>query len=913
VAAPSGSDPHDRWRALWTWDHTGRGTHFNNCAYQAHCAFDVYLKDGRVVREEQAADYAALRDGVPDVNPRGCQKGCQYSALMYGDARVTQPLKRKGPRGSGAWEKVSWAQALGEIADGLLDAIVGSGPDSVVMDIGSNALAVTTYGAALQLADAIDCVVLDINAEMGDDMQGAAITYGSITHARSVDEVFHSDLILVWSGNPAYTQIPNAHFLTEARYHGTQVVVISPDYNATAPHADLWVPVRPGTDAALALAMARLILEERLYDAELLREQTDLPLLVRVDTKRFLRESDLVKGGSDEKLTWWDERRGALAMVPTDSLATGQVRPALEGSFQVDTLEGRVEVQPVFERLRAQVAGYTPEAASQICGTPPELIRRLARMLAEAKAASNVETLALGKFHHGDAMMRAQILVFVLCGHLGRKGAGWNAMSDVGPDGLDAAFGARRFGALQAKLLRREGFELMRDHLLRRPASRGVRRALSEAWVDSKAFANATLFWNLHGGVIDESTKPWDSTLPRPAREYVDEALEKRWQALEPPPEKPPRAFLSMAGNALRRVRASHRLREELWPKLDLVVVSDVRISSTARFADYFLPVAGFYEKPNTSFFTAQMLQLCGADAAVEPVGDSRDEWEVAWLLGRELQERARARGLESFVDRHGETRRFDRLHDVLSFEGKLGAKDAGELSRRVVEGSTNLGGASWEEVKRRGYAPVAKLGRGVANAGSATDWKPHETITPFLWHTRDKEPWATFTGRVQFYFDHDWYLELGEELPAFKEPPKAGGDYPLVLTGGHGRWSIHALQRSDPMILRLQRGEPCLYVSVEDARARGIVDWERVEVFNDVGRFRARVKPSPAIRPGQAVLYHAWEDYQFEGGIGYRNVCPSPINPLELAGGYPFLDPTFMIRQPGMSDRDTRVEIRRL
>ncbi len=913
VSSPTDESYLDRWRSMWTWDRTVRSTHFNNCAYQAHCAFDVYVEDGRVVREEQAADYPGLRAGIPDANPRGCQKGCQYSELMYGEARVTRPLKRRGERGEGDWEEVSWEQALGEIADKLLDAIVESGPDSVVMDIGSNALAVTTYGAALQLADAIDCVVLDINAEMGDDMQGAAITYGAITMARSADEFFHSDLILAWSGNPAYTQIPNFHYLSEARYRGAKLVVIAPDYNASAMHADLYVPVRPGTDTALALAMAKLIIDERRYDERLLREQTDMPVLVRVDNKNFLRESDLVKGGSDETLYWWNAQAGALAALPTNSLALGATKPALEGTFEVETLAGPIEVQPVFERLKAQLAPYTPEATSEICGTSPEMIRKLATMLAQANTAMNVETLALGKFYHGDAMMRAQILVFVLCGHLGKKGAGWNAMSDCGPDGLDGAFGAKRFSGIQKKLLRREGFELMRDHLLRRPASRGVQRALSEAWVDSKAFANATLFWNIHGGVLEESTRPWDPTLPRAVGEYVEEAIEKGWQAIEPPPGKDPRVFISMAGNALRRCRASHKLREVLWPKLDLVVVHDVRISSTAHFADYFLPVAGFYEKPNTSFFTAQMLQVHAAEAVVEPLGDTKDEWEIAWLLGRELEQRAKARGLETFIDRRGESRRFSELHSVLNFDGQLGPKDAEKLSQRVVDRSTNLGGVSWDELKRRGHVPVTAPGRGVANAGSATEWTPDETVTPFLWHTRDKKPWATFTGRVQFYFDQAWYLELGEELPAFKEPPKAGGDYPLVMTGGHGRWSIHALQRTDSTMLRLQRGEPCMYVSQEDARTRGIADWDLVEVFNDVGRFRVHVKPSASIRPGQVVVYHAWEDFQFEGGIGYRNVSPSPINPLELVGGYPFLDPSFMIRQPGMSDRDTRVDMRRV
>jgi nitrate reductase alpha subunit len=103
------------------------------------------------------------------------------------------------------------------------------------------------------------------------------------------------------------------------------------------------------------------------------------------------------------------------------------------------------------------------------------------------------------------------------------------------------------------------------------------------------------------------------------------------------------------------------------------------------------------------------------------------------------------------------------------------------------------------------------------------------------------------------------------------------------------------------------------MWISVEDARARGIGDGDKVEVFNDVGRFLTRGKISPAVRPGQVIMYHAWENFQFEGGMGYRNVTPSPINPLDLVGDYPSLKPSMAIRQPGGSDRDTRVEIRKV
>ncbi len=911
---PAGvADWEDRYRRMWTWDRTAKTTHFNNCAYQTHCLVEVYVKDGHVVREEQAATYPALHAGVPDPNPRGCQKGCTYGALTYGAYRVLRPLKRKGPRGSGAWAEVSWDQALGAIADKLIDAIVEGGPDTVVMDPGTNGIGSTAYAAAQRLADAIDCVTLDPNPEIGDHQQGAAVTYGGIVGARSHEEFFYADLIVIWSGNPVYTQIPNYHYLSEARYHGATIVAITPDYNASATHADLWVPVRPGTDAALALAVAKVILDERLHNEALLREQTDLPLLVRLDTKKFLRESEVKNGGSDETLYRWDQRRPGLEVVSTETLALNGGEPALEGTFEVQTLAGRVQVQPVFELLKANVAQWTPEAASGVCGTSPDLIRRLARMLARAKAATNVETLCPGKIHHGDAMMRAQILVFVLAGHLGRRGAGYCPVSNLTPDGQSAMFGETR-GLLSPskELSRRHAFAMLRDHVLRRPMSREVIRSLSEEFVATKGSASATLFWQLHGGVIDVAAGPWDPTLPREVREYVREAIERKWQAVEPPPDKRPRALLVMAGNPLRRVRGAHRLREVLWPKLDLVVVNDIRMSSTARFADYVLPVAASYEKANASAFINQFLLVHAARAAVDPVGDSKDEWEITCLLAAKIQERAKARGVSTFIGRRGETRRLDTVHDVVTRSGEFGAKDAEKFARMTIERSTNLDVERFEEATRRGWARVTALGRGLMNATSATDWVPGETITPYLWHTRDKKPWPTLSGRVQFYIDHDWYLELGEALPAFKEPPKAGGDYSLQMTGGHTRWSIHALQRADPWMLRLQRGQPCLYVSVEDAAARRIGDWDRVEIWNDVGRFRVRVKLSPAIRPGQVLMYHAWEDYQFEGGIGHRNVIATPINPLGLVGGYPYLDPMFGMRQPGMTDRDTRVEMRK-
>jgi nitrate reductase alpha subunit len=155
--------------------------------------------------------------------------------------------------------------------------------------------------------------------------------------------------------------------------------------------------------------------------------------------------------------------------------------------------------------------------------------------------------------------------------------------------------------------------------------------------------------------------------------------------------------------------------------------------------------------------------------------------------------------------------------------------------------------------------------------------------------------------------------VELGEELPIHKDPVTSGGEYPLIMTGGHNRHSIHASFRTNPLMLQLERGEPVIFLSKIDARQRGIEDSDLVRVHNDIGEFRIRAKIAPGVRPGQVIVYHAWENYQFEGGMGHRNVIATPMNPVELAGGYFHIQPAPAILQPGHNDRDTRVEVVRV
>ena len=121
----------DAYRKKWSWDSVAWGSHSVDC-YPGGCPFRVYVKDGKVIREEQGGTFSQIEPGIPDMNPMGCQKGACWSRQLYGPDRVTQPLKRVGARGEGKFEPVSWDEALTDIADAMLDAIQEQGSEAIL-------------------------------------------------------------------------------------------------------------------------------------------------------------------------------------------------------------------------------------------------------------------------------------------------------------------------------------------------------------------------------------------------------------------------------------------------------------------------------------------------------------------------------------------------------------------------------------------------------------------------------------------------------------------------------------------------------------------------------------------------------------------------------------------------------------
>lgn len=903
-------------RDVWDWDRVVKGSHLTNCWYQQACNFNLFVKDGVVLREEQAANYPPQNDPqAPDFNPRGCQKGACYVHRMYDPTRIKFPLRRVGKRGEGKWQRISWDEALTEVADAIIDTAVKEGPEAIVQCGGTRVSNVGSEGTGPNaFFIGLGAPLSNVTADNGDDHQGVAITLGKVIVGDSADNWFYSDMILIWGGNPVYTNMPNYHFIAEARYHGTKVVTISPDYSPSTIHADLWVPVNVGSDAALALAMSQVILEEKLFKAEFVREQTDMPLLVNEATGKYLREKDLKSNGREDVFYFWDQASGRLAEAPKKTLALNGLKPALEGSYSVTTLQGKVTVKPVIEVLRSHLdRNYTPEKAAAITGVSPQMIVNLAREIATAKGVVNISTANWGKFYHGDLIERAILLIFALCGHMGRKGATFSAFPMMGLDTsigglekrgdqiiLSAAGGDPRFAQW-----REEGFTdemILYEYVHQAFASGGI--------------TPTSLMYYIHGGLLDLCAKhpEWDPYLKRPIKEYVREAFDKKWQFLSPGIDQEPRVMFALGGNFLRRSRGTNVLIEKFLPKLRLLVSIDWRWNATAMYADMVLPACSWYEKTST-FLMGMPVQpfVHVVNQATSPLYDSMSEWKMFCLLARKIEERAAERGIDSYKSASGAEHHFTGLEDKVTFGGLYNEDDEEGIARDAFLNASNVEQIDWEEFKERGIAAYTGVGTGMRSIGNTCDIVPGETVVPLTWHTERKDPYPTLTRRIQFLIDHDLFRELGEDLPVHKDPPTAGGDYPLKITGGHHRWSIHSDQVDETLLLQLQRGGPIMFLSLQDARARGISDGDTVEVTNDVASFRVQVGVSGGVRPGQAIIYHAWENYQFDRWDHFKSVMASPMNPIELAGDYFQIRPVTMSNYPGLSDRGTRVEVRKI
>ncbi len=911
------------YRQRWTWDTVAKGSHgWVNC--RSACEWDLYVKDGIIVREEQTATYEASEEGIPDFNPRGCQKGACYTDVMYGPSRLTVPMKRTGPRGSGQWEKVSWEQAMDEIAEKMIDVAVEHGADTIYQDLGPNFDNGPTTVARFKFLFMSGGVFADNWAEIGDLNTGATLTLGFAHTGGSSDEWFLSDYLVVWMMNPSVTQIADAHFLYEAKYNGSELVVIDPQYSATATHADQWLPIETASDAVLGLAVARHIIDAGKVDEAYVREQTDLPLLVRLDNGRFLRGKDMVKDGRSKTLYVWDPKLDQPVIAPGCHGAetyhlSSDIEAPIEGRFEVTTLDGQtVHVATVGAIMREHLDPYTFEETSRITGLSVEQIKQFAEGFANAERPMILSSWGSNRFLHSDLMNRSKLLCLMLKGAIGKKGAGYQATGWVGLDGFGSELqveysGARgKIAMLMGMLSPGDLWDMTVDIIRKKKTEVQVARDVELNYEEEiLCGTNVTSINYQYQGIKEDLNRELNEHFPRSLEDYFMESTEKGW---EPglPRNGSPKIFFTGGSNLLRRNNLPQHLLENMWSKMELIVDINPKISFTGLHSDYLLPAAGWYEKSGIKYAMSYVPYLHYCDAAVPPVGESKDEYEIHWLLCEAIQKKAIARNLPEFDGCGKRPTDWKTLHTRYSNHGDLGQKDTEKLADQILAASSAAKGMTVESLKKTGIAKYTSTGDNVGPVALFNpDWKGEGVLNTLTQFTEHKDRWPTYSGRITSYIDHEWFIEARETFATHKPTPKAGGDYPFHMVSCHSRWSIHSTWRDTPLLLRMQRGEPVMYLNPIDAKNLGVIDGDYGEFFNDYYTMHMRVKFSSMIRPGVAFYFHAWEPHQFPDHKSYKWLIPGLIKPLHFAGGYGQITHSLNKWQPGTAVQDTRCGIR--
>jgi anaerobic selenocysteine-containing dehydrogenase len=226
------------------------------CGPRMGCGINCFVKDGRLIKIEGMKESPLNRGKL-------CPKAFASAQWVYSPQRLKYPLKRVGEKGEGKFARITWDEAVEIIAGKLTEQKEKYGPESLaILSPARRTYSdflyrfLIAHGSPNYGHSGICAIQKDF---------GFAYTLGK---ERPVEDYEHANLIIIWGVNPVYSGAPRGGLkrILDARERGARIIAIKPEMQPDAAKADIWVPIRPGTDAALALAMLHVIINEQLYD-----------------------------------------------------------------------------------------------------------------------------------------------------------------------------------------------------------------------------------------------------------------------------------------------------------------------------------------------------------------------------------------------------------------------------------------------------------------------------------------------------------------------------------------------------------------------------------------------------------------------------------------------------------------------
>ncbi|MEM2224054.1 MAG: molybdopterin-dependent oxidoreductase [Acidilobaceae archaeon] len=899
------------------------------------CWLQAYVYNDRVRVLMPAPDYLE-----PEYT-RGCLRGLSQVFLWYGPDRLRRPMVRepflRWCRGEVSWEKaveeaaklrgspdkfieVDWDIALDCASKALAKIMRDYGPASIAYTIQVPGTAYMGKGALMRLASLFGWSSMHAYPLNGDLPTFWAPTFGVQTEELETHEYLNSKLILIFGSNFTVTRTMSARMLVLAREKGAKIVVIDMNYPSVANIADELILINPATDAALALGIVYVLIRDKLYDAEFTKTYTDMPLLIRLDTKTRLKASE-VKELSEyaknikipayrELYTAWDTRRNKIVIVDPRTLerkdpVTGEIYdPALEGEFEVELVDGkRVKVKPVFQLLKDLVyREYTPDKVARIISPSLDLvpkyidvIERLAREIATIKPVAIIYGASNWQWYNGDLKGRALSLLVALTGNIGMPGSGISTYA----------------GQYKIKwpMWSWWGYDKELTKI------RGVAATRRPRWLNWSIFLNY---------------------------EYRQSEEWRKYRSTEVPwPEKGVRALLIQWWNPFdqhnKALILTGKARREHPEPLDFIMTTEIQWTTSVEYSDIVLPAASWFEKYDLAsgplnpyvqitqpahdpLFESMPEIWIFKEIAVRTSRIISAEWteeEIEKIIGlkkSEMIELAKMFYPDPELQRQEEEARMAGrwslriARDIANKASELAIERLLEDGRSVVwaEGVTaNLTeGITLEELKKR---PI-RMKLPTPGNRQIPFWVQINMKVPFPNASYPHPIPATAryvkSGRIEFYKDEKAFLDLGEELPVHKDPfeeclyklyPEDRGKYELVYLTGNSLYRIHSTHSNNAMMLALQDYKPKIYMNPKTMAKLGLKTGDYIELYNRFGNIRGYLVEDPGIHPRVVVFYQGWWR-RYTDGTHYN------------APNYPWIKPTEIIYfTPGVWEPNTK------
>ncbi|MBE3599559.1 MAG: molybdopterin-dependent oxidoreductase [Limnochordaceae bacterium] len=866
-----------------------------------------------------AGPEALRRTGRSLRGGRTCLKGQAGIQTVYDRLRLTRPLRRAGPRGSGRWESVSWEEALDEIVNGskvlgtpgLRDVWAYVSQEQVQADLArlqagqlSQEAFRERYRNVLidpdvpQLGPRANQVV-NLGGDRRDFMHGRfwpasvgslnAYDHGGVCGASGVlgtvrsfnprkkkqrlyVDLQHCEFAIVWGTNPMVANKgPTwlAPALTEALARGMKMAVIDPRLSETANKAHWWVPIAPGTDGALALGMARWIVEHGRYDARYLanpnREAaradgeptwTDATHLVRLDRpeRPKLRLSDL-------GMTSKEEDDYVVALPGGKVAAAGQ---APEGVLEFDGRVGGIPVKSVFTLFKERVLERTLEEYASISGVDVETIERLAaEFTSHGKRVGIIAYRGPAMHANGYEALRAINALNHLVGNHDWKGGsittGAHFQELKGRYDLLAVPGGLKPWGIP---LARNGVAYERTPLFQRDGY--------------------------------PARRPWFPLGGNTVQEVLASAAEGY-------PYRIGALFVHRLSPVLS-LPAGSRIAETLKDTraIPLLVVMDVEMSETASFADFVLPDLTYLERWGRETIYPNALQRISS--VMQPVVRAFDgprAVEDVWIaIGRRMGWPGVGEG--AFADGGS-------LESAEDFYLKMVANIA--LDRTPVPDASPAEMEMFEKSRRTALGPAFDVERW-KRAVRPEEWP--KVVTVLNRGGRFEPPGQEYEGEwvryrledeAHFYDEgtaaarHPYDGRLMDGLPRW-QPPVSFAGKPLEQVGTRGlrrplrliNWKARHIGThrniQDAWLREIASDNP-LWIHPADAAARGIRNGDRVRIRSALLEVEGRALVTQAIRPGTVGACYNFGHFAY-GAAGYT-IDGHLVKPARRYGHTPF------------------------